>query len=188
MLPTKGLTVLKLMQGFRDFIVRGNVVDLAVGIVIGAAFTGLVTSFTGSFIQPLLKVFSGGNDHFPGGQFSIHGVPFVWSGFVNALIAFLITAGVLYFFVITPMNIINERRRRGIEPAPKLPSDETKLLMEIRDLLAANGSPGQSTPANRSAPADQPQSKPGELAAKTASAAKTGPVAQRRGPGGTTRR
>jgi hypothetical protein len=86
------------------------------------------------------------------------------------------------------MNIINERRRRGIEPAPKLPSDETKLLMEIRDLLAANGSPGQSTPANRSAPADQPQSKPGELAAKTASAAKTGPVAQRRGPGGTTRR
>jgi large conductance mechanosensitive channel len=180
--PTKGLTVLKLMQGFRDFIVRGNVVDLAVGIVIGAAFTGLVTSFTSSFIEPLLKVFSGGSDTFPGGEFKIHGVPFPWSNFVNGMVAFLITAGVLYFFVVTPMNIVNERRRRGIEPAPKLPSDETKLLMEIRDLLAANGSPAPSTPA------DQPQSQPGELAAKTAPAARTAPVAQRREPKGTTRR
>jgi large conductance mechanosensitive channel len=176
--------MLKLMQGFRDFMMRGNVVDLAVGIVIGAAFTGLVTSFTGSFIEPLLKVFSGGKDQLSGGKFTVRGVPFVWATFANGLIAFLITAAVLYFFVVTPMNMINERRRRGIEPAPKLPSDETKLLMEIRDLLAANQAPAQSTPA------DQPQSKPGELAAKTGSAAKAEPVAQRRRPGdgGTTRR
>src|SRR5262252_1224989 len=100
--PTKGLTVLKLMQGFRDFIVRGNVVDLAVGIVIGAAFTGLVTSFTGAFIQPLLKVFSGGGEL--GGSFKVRGVVFPWSTFVNATFAFLITAAVLYFLVVTPMN------------------------------------------------------------------------------------
>jgi large conductance mechanosensitive channel len=171
--------VLKLMQGFRDFIMRGNVIDLAVGIVIGAAFTGLVTSFTSAFIQPLLKVFSGGSDTLPGGEFKIHGVPFVWSAFVNAAVAFLITAGVLYFLVVTPMNMINERRKRGIEPEPQLPSDEAKLLMEIRDLLAAGGSLPQPVPADATttpAPFKAP--------------AKAEPVAQRRRPGGggTTRR
>jgi len=168
--------MLKLLQGFRDFIVRGNVVDLAVGIVIGAAFTGLVTSFTSSFIEPLLKVFSGGNDKFPGGQFRIHGVPFVWSNFVNATVAFLITSAVLYFLVVTPMNMINERRKRGIEPASKLPSDEAKLLMEIRDLLAANGLP-QAVPATAE-PTDKP------------APAKATPAPQRRPGtgGGTTRR
>jgi len=170
------------MQGFRDFIMRGNVIDLAVGIVIGAAFTGLVTSFTGSFIEPLLKVFSGGSDQFTGGQFTVRGVPFVWATFANGLVAFLITAGVLYFLVVTPMNMINERRKRGIEPEPKLPSDEVKLLMEIRDLLAAGGSLPQPVPA--AAPTT-----PGAKAAPT-TPAKTEPVAQRRRPGGggTTRR
>jgi large conductance mechanosensitive channel len=170
--------MLKLMQGFRDFIMRGNVIDLAVGIVIGAAFTGLVTSFTGSFIEPLLKVFSGGKDQFTGGKFTVRGVPFVWATFANGLVAFLITAGVLYFLVVTPMNIINERRKRGIEPVPKLPSDEVKLLMEIRDLLAAGGSLPQPVPADA----------PTTPAAKAVP--KTEPVAQRRRPGGgsTTRR
>ena len=167
--------MLKLMQGFRDFIMRGNVIDLAVGIVIGAAFTGLVTSFTSSFIEPLLKLFSGGSDKLPGGQFKIHGVPFVWSNFVNGAVAFLITAGVLYFLVITPMNMINERRKRGIDPEPKLPSDEVKLLMEIRDALVAQGGASAS-----SAPADR-------LVAPSAAPTK---VAQRRPGtgGGTTRR
>ena len=175
--------MLKLLQGFRDFIVRGNVIDLAVGIVIGAAFTGLVTNFTGAFINPLLKVFSGGDKLNTGGSFMVRGVKFPWSDFVNAMVGFLITAAVLYFLVVTPMNMINERRRRGIEPAPNVPTDETKLLMEIRDLLAANGLP---QPAGAAAtPADAPTSpKPAP--------AKATPVAQRRrgtgGPGGTTRR
>src|SRR5262249_38511166 len=124
--------MLKLLHGFRDFIMRGNVIDLAVGIVIGAAFTGLVSNFTEAFINPLLKLFSGGDLHNDGGGFRIHGVLFPWSNFVNATVGFLITAAVLYFLVVTPMNMINERRRRGIEPEPKLPSDEVKLLMEIR--------------------------------------------------------
>jgi large conductance mechanosensitive channel len=169
----------KLLQGFRDFIMRGNVIDLAVGIVIGAAFTGLVTNFTGAFINPLLKLFSGGDNLNNGGAFKIHDVAFPWSNFANALIGFLITAAVLYFIVVTPMNMINERRRRGIEPAPTLPSDEAKLLMEIRDLLAANGLP-QPVPA-ADAPADRP-----------AAPQKSTPVAERRrGTGGgdsTTRR
>jgi large conductance mechanosensitive channel len=172
--------MLRLLQGFRDFIMRGNVIDLAVGIVIGAAFTGLVTNFTGAFIEPLLKVFSGGKDQFSGGTFKVHGVPFEWSQFANALVTFLITAAVLYFFVVTPMNMINERRRRGIEPEPQLPSDEAKLLMEIRDLLAANGLP-QPAPTTAGAPADRP----GPAAQKAV------PVARRRrdtGGGGTSRR
>jgi large conductance mechanosensitive channel len=169
--------VLKLMQGFRDFIMRGNVIDLAVGIVIGAAFTGLVTNFTEAFINPLLKVFSGGGQL--GGSFKVRGVVFPWSTFVNATFGFLITAGVLYFLVVTPMNMINERRKRGIEPEPQLPSDEAKLLMEIRDLLAAGGSLPQPVPAD--APTTPAPSK---------APAKAEPVAQRRRPGGggTTRR
>jgi large conductance mechanosensitive channel len=114
-------------------------------------------------------VFSGGDKI--GGQFTIHGVPFAWSNFVNAVVAFLITSSVLYFLVVTPMNMLNERRKRGTEPETKLPSDEVKLLMEIRDaLVAANGVP-QPRPV-----ADEP-------------ADKEAPVAQRkRSPGGTTRR
>ena len=144
--------MLKLMQGFRDFLMRGNVVDLAVGIVIGAAFTGLVTSFTSSFIEPLLKVFSGGGQL--GGTFTIRHVSFPWSSFVNAAFGFLITSAVLYFLVVTPMNMISERRKRGIEPEPKLPSDEARLLMEIRDALVANGLP-QPVPA-AAEPTDRP--------------------------------
>jgi large conductance mechanosensitive channel len=151
--------MLKLLQGFRDFIMRGNVIDLAVGIVIGAAFTGLVTNFTDAFINPLLKVFSGGTDKIDtGGVFHIRGVPFHWSDFVNAMVAFVITAAVLYFLVVTPMNMINERRKRGTEPVPKLPSDEVKLLMEIRDLLAANGLPQPAAAGD--APADAPAAQP----------------------------
>ena len=110
--------MLKLLSGFRDFIVRGNVVDLAVGIVIGAAFTGLVTSFTNAFIEPLSRSSAAAREE---RQFQIFDVVFPWSNFVNAVIGFLITAAVLYFLVVTPMNMIDERRRRGIEPEPKLP-------------------------------------------------------------------
>jgi large conductance mechanosensitive channel len=145
--------MLKLLHGFRDFIMRGNVIDLAVGIVIGAAFTGLVTNFTEAFINPLLKLFSDRDPSNSAAGFHVHGVFFPWSNFVNAVFGFLITAAVLYFLVVTPMNMINERRRRGIEPAPKIPSDETKLLMEIRDLLAANGLPRPAgAPAGAAAP------------------------------------
>jgi large conductance mechanosensitive channel len=125
-----------MLRGFRDFIMRGNVVDLAVGIVIGAAFTGVVSAFTNSFVQPLIKVFTGGKDPVTAGAFRINNQPFDWAAFINAVIAFLITAAVLYFFVIVPMNRLAERRARGEEPKPKAPSEEVLLLREIRDALA----------------------------------------------------
>jgi large conductance mechanosensitive channel len=132
--------MLKTVQGFKDFIMRGNVIDLSVGIVIGAAFTAVVTAFTKSFIEPLIRVFGGGD--ITGGAFTISGVEFDWAAFLNAAITFLITAAVVYFLIVTPMNRLAERRRKGVEPEPKAPSEEVILLQQIRDaLVAANGVP-----------------------------------------------
>ncbi|WP_213451447.1 large conductance mechanosensitive channel protein MscL [Rhizomonospora bruguierae] len=131
-----------MIKGFKNFIMRGNVVDLAVGIVIGAAFTGLVTQFTASFLDPLLNLI-GAKDDKVGGTFNLsHNNPVMWGAFVNALITFLLTAAALYFLVVYPMNRLAERRRRGEEPPPAAPSEEIKLLTEIRDaLVAGRGAP-----------------------------------------------
>ncbi|MGR6316638.1 large conductance mechanosensitive channel protein MscL [Micromonospora soli] len=139
-----------MFKGFKDFIMRGNVVDLAVGVVIGAAFTGVVTQLTKSFLEPLVRVFilliTGSNKGISGTTPMFRGeIPFDWVAFVNAVITFLLTAAALYFLVVYPMNKLAERRRRGEEPPPKAPSEEIKLLTEIRDaLLAGNhATPGQ---------------------------------------------
>jgi large conductance mechanosensitive channel len=123
------------LRGFKDFIMRGNVVELAVGVVIGAAFNGLVTQFTKSFLEPLIKLISGG--HELSGKWHVRDVFFDWSGFLNAVITFLLTAAALYFLVIMPMNKLAERRARGHEPEPKAPAEDIRLLTEIRDALIA---------------------------------------------------
>lgn len=131
----------KMFQGFKDFIMRGNVVDLAVGVVIGAAFTGLVSSLTDGFLKPLIQVISGGSG-VKAGKFYVREVPFDYATFINAAITFALTAAVLYFLVVYPLNALAERRRRGEEPPPKTPSEEVQLLTEIRDaLLAGRGAP-----------------------------------------------
>ncbi|GIF41941.1 large conductance mechanosensitive channel [Actinoplanes xinjiangensis] len=124
----------KMFQGFKDFIMRGNVVDLAVGVVIGAAFTTVVTSFTNAFLKPLIQLLGGG-EGLNAGTWKVRGVLFDYASFVNAVITFLLTAAVLYFLVVFPLNRLAERRRRGEEPPPKAPSEEVKLLTEIRDAL-----------------------------------------------------
>ena len=127
-----------MLKGFRDFIMRGNVVDLAVGVVIGAAFTGVITQFTKSFLEPLIRLFSlaiTGGRTLDKSAPTVWGVAFDWAAFLNALIAFLLTALALYFLVVFPLNRLAERRRRGEEPPPKAPSEEVKLLTEIRDAL-----------------------------------------------------
>ena len=143
--------MLKTLQGFKDFIMRGNVVDLAVGIVIGAAFTGLVASFTGSFIEPLIKLFGGGDEL--SGTWTVADQVFDWAAFLNAVITFLITAAVIYFLVVLPMNKLAERRKTGEEPEPQAPSEEVRLLTEIRDaLVTAGGVPHQRPPETDSEP------------------------------------
>jgi large conductance mechanosensitive channel len=128
-----------MLKGFKDFVMRGNVVDLAVGIVIGAAFTALVSQFTKSFLEPLIKLLGGGKGISAGAWKVRDGVVFDYAAFINAIFTFLITAAALYFLVVLPINKLAERRRRGEEPEPQAPSDEIRLLTEIRDALVAGG-------------------------------------------------
>ncbi len=126
-----------MLTGFKNFVMRGNVVDLAVGVVIGAAFNSVITQLTKSFLEPLITLVTGGNK--VGGQFTINDVAFTYGAFINAVITFLLTAAALYFFVVLPMNKLAERRARrdksDAEPAPTTLSDEARLLAEIRDEL-----------------------------------------------------
>lgn len=128
-----GRKVRCVFKGFRDFMLRGNVIELAVAVVIGAAFNGVVTQFAEAFVKPLIKLIGGGKEM--SGSFTISEVTFPWSNFVNALIAFLITAGVVYFVFVLPMNRLNERRARRVGVPPAAVSDEVRLLTEIRDAL-----------------------------------------------------
>lgn len=121
-----------MLKGFKDFLLRGNVVDLAVAVVVGTAFTAVVTAFTQAFLKPLIQLFSGGGEL--AGAFEVNGVTFDWASFVNSVITFLITAAVVYFLVVLPLKTIQERRKRGEETGPAEPT-EVELLKEIRDLL-----------------------------------------------------
>ena len=122
------------IRGFKDFLLRGNVVELAVAVVIGAAFTAVVSSFTESFLQPLIGLVGGGG--VTGGTTTVNGQAFTWGDFINQVITFLLTAAVIYFVVVLPMKTLAEHRRRGEEAAPVVPS-QVELLIEIRDLLRA---------------------------------------------------
>ncbi|HEV7899243.1 MAG TPA: large conductance mechanosensitive channel protein MscL [Planosporangium sp.] len=125
-----------MLRGFKDFVMRGNVVDLAVGVVIGAAFSTLVKQFTDSFLQPLIRALTPGGKPLDKGKFSINDQLFDYAAFINTTISFLLTAATVYFLVVLPMNKLAERRAKGHEPRPKAPSEEVLLLREIRDALA----------------------------------------------------
>ena len=130
-----------MIKGFKDFLLRGNVVDLAVAVVIGAAFTAVVGAFTSSFLEPLIGLVGGGG--VDGGTLVVDGQRFTWGAFVNAVITFVLTAAVLYFAVVLPMKKLMERRHRGEERGPAAPT-QIELLVEIRDLLRSHreGGPG----------------------------------------------
>lgn len=125
-----------MFRGFKDFILRGNIVELAIAVVIGTAFTALVAAFTKSIIQPIIAVFGG---------HSANGLAFYlltgnkatlidFGAVITAAITFLITAAVVYFIFVVPMNKISERRKRGQVQVAADPT-ELELLVEIRDLL-----------------------------------------------------
>jgi large conductance mechanosensitive channel len=122
------------IKGFKDFLLRGNVVDLAVAVVIGAAFSNLVNAFKDSFLTPLINLVGGGGQF--GGRFTVDEQHFTWGSFLSQVVSFLITAAVIYFVVVYPMRRILERRKRGEEAGPVTPT-QVELLVEIRDLLRA---------------------------------------------------
>ncbi|HZO36706.1 MAG TPA: large conductance mechanosensitive channel protein MscL [Solirubrobacteraceae bacterium] len=109
------------LKDFRDFVLRGNVVDLAVGIVIGAAFGALVTAFVTDLVTPIIGVI-GGTPDFAALQFEINGSTFRYGHFLNALIAFLLIAGAVFFFVVRPVNSL--MRRYKTEPDVDAPTRE----------------------------------------------------------------
>lgn len=120
-----------MINGFRDFIMRGNIVDLALAVVTGAAFAALVKAFSDAFINPLIKLATGGVN--VGGKFTINGVDFDYGMFITALITFLLTMWVIYAVVVVPYNKFRERIAKPAE-APEVPAQE-QLLIEIRDAI-----------------------------------------------------
>ncbi len=127
-----------MLKGFKEFILRGNVVELAVAVVIGAAFGAIVTAFTDGIVKPLVNAVTPADS--PGlGITVIPGKESTYIDFasvVTAAINFVIVAAVVYFVIVLPLTRLQERRRRGVEPAAAVPTD-VELLTEIRDLLRA---------------------------------------------------
>lgn len=142
-----------MLKGFKDFLMRGNVVDLAVAVVIGTAFTAIVTAFTTSLIKPLIA--SLGSTETKGLGFYIRSgkedTYLDFSNVINAAINFVIVAAVVYFVLVLPIQKIQERRKRGEEAGPAEPTN-VELLIEIRDLLAAQQ---QTTPVQQNIAPDR---------------------------------
>jgi large conductance mechanosensitive channel len=128
------------LQGFKDFVSRGNAVELAVGIVIGAAFTSVVGAVQNGFISPLIGMLFG-KPAISWKVGPVNGSTIDLGLIVNALIQFLLTAAAIYFLIVLPLNKLAERRKRGIEAEPARPAEDILLLQEIRDLLAAQSAP-----------------------------------------------
>jgi len=126
-----------ILQELKAFIMRGNVIDLAVGVAVGSAFTAIVSSIVNDLINPLIGLLLGGLN-FAALSFSIRDATFTYGNLIMSVINFLLVATVL-FFVIKAMNVFS--RKQAAEPAPPpAPTTDQKLLMEIRDLLAARSS------------------------------------------------
>ena len=122
-----------MIKEFRNFLLRGNVVDLAVAVVIGAAFAVLVNSFVGDILTPIIGAIIGKSD-FSSLTFTINGSQFNYGKFINALIAFISVAAAVFFFVVKPINKLN--KLRGIDSEAAL--SEIDLLTEIRDELRSH--------------------------------------------------
>ena len=115
------------MKGFRQFLLRGNVVDLAVAVVIGAAFGAVVTAFVADLITPLIAAIFG-KPSFSGLTFTINGSHFLYGDFLNAVLSFVLVAAAIFFVVIKPMNALAARRARAQDPTTR---DCPECLSEI---------------------------------------------------------
>lgn len=124
------------MKGFKEFILRGNVVDLAVAVVIGAAFGAVVQALVRDILTPLIAAIVG-KPSFGNLMFTINKSQFKYGDLINYVITFASVAAAIYFFVVLPLNKLAERRAKGQVPVDELPqpADDVILLTEIRDLL-----------------------------------------------------
>jgi large conductance mechanosensitive channel len=123
-----------MIKGFKDFLLRGNVVDLAVAVVIGIAFGAVINAFAKDFIGGIIGVI-GGTPNFDGAGIAANGGKIIIGSTITALNNFVIVAAAVYFFVVVPVNHLMARRKSGEEPPVEAPSEDIVLLQEIRDLL-----------------------------------------------------
>jgi large conductance mechanosensitive channel len=157
------------LDGFKKFVLRGNVIDLAVGIIIGAAFTAVVNSLVRDIITPIFGVF-GGLPDFSAWSFTVNGSQFNIGSFINAVLSFLIMAGVLYWLVITPINRLMDLRK--VEEAPETKTREcpeclSKIPTKARRCpfctsILASGEPPAREAAEPLAPAPEYQPVPAD--------------------------
>ncbi|WRS30320.1 large conductance mechanosensitive channel protein MscL [Actinomycetaceae bacterium MB13-C1-2] len=137
-----------MIQGFKDFISRGNAIDLAVGVIIGGAFATVVDALVDKFINPLIGGLIGKPNFDSFLQFNIGDAVVQPGAILTALVNFLLIALALYFFLVVPMNKLAEHGGTAEDEGAEEASDEVKLLSDIRDLLAQDVNP-QDTPTPR---------------------------------------
>jgi large conductance mechanosensitive channel len=119
-----------MLSGFKNFILRGNVVDMAVGVVIGAAFAGVVAGLTKAFITPLIALI-GRKPDYSSLKFVVRGTEFPFGDFINAGVSFILIAAVVYFFVVLPVNALVARMNRGDKPPDPTTKKCPECLSEI---------------------------------------------------------
>mgnify|MGYP001748825711 FL=1 len=125
-----------MLKGFKEFISRGNVVELAVGVIIGAAFKNIVDALVDGIINPLIAAVIGKPDFSDAFILTLNGTDVKFGLLITAVINFLLMAFAIYFCIVVPMNALNARRKKAEDEAPEAEvSDEVKLLTEIRDAL-----------------------------------------------------
>jgi large conductance mechanosensitive channel len=119
-----------MLKGFKEFVLRGNVLDLAIAVVIGAAFSNVVTAMVKDLITPLIGAIVGKPD-FSAWVVTVNGSPFLVGDFLNAVIAFVLMAAAVYFLVVAPMNAWMARRRRGEAPIDPTTKKCPECLSEV---------------------------------------------------------
>jgi large conductance mechanosensitive channel len=126
-----------MLKDFKSFLMQGNVVELAVAVVIGAAFGKIVQGLLDGIINPLIAAIFGKPDISRVMSFTINHAHFSIGVFLNAVLQFVIVATAIFFVVLMPLKRLQERRARGIEPEPEAMPEDTMLLREIRDALTS---------------------------------------------------
>lgn len=135
-----------MLSGFKEFVLRGNVMELAVAVVVGTAFTALVTAVVEGIVNPLIAATAGQPDLTETWVVVVNGAEFQFGSAAGAVLNFLIIAATVYLLIVMPMNALARRRKAGEEPEPEAPAEDVLLLQEIRDLLAAGGAAPRGTP------------------------------------------
>lgn len=121
-----------MFKGFREFVLRGNVVDLAVGVVMGAAFGTVVSGFVKDLLTPLIAAIAGKPD-FGAFSFEVHGAKFLYGDFINAIISFLLIALAVYYFVVLPVNTLMKRfEKQALPDKKKCPECQSDIPIAAR--------------------------------------------------------